>query len=138
MIAPAAVVAEARRWIGTPYQHQARVLGVGVDCAGLVLGVGRALGLVDFDYFNYSQLPHRGMLRAICDERFERIDDLEPGCILLMSFVVDPAQEQHLAIATGEGSIVHAYSHAGACVEHRYSAAWTSRTRQAYRYRGVA
>lgn len=138
MIAGAAVVAEARRWLGTPYRHQARLLGVGVDCAGLVLGVGRALGLVDFDYHDYSASPHRGMLRGICDQRFLRLDDVEPGCILLMSFVADPAQEQHLAIFTGEGSIVHAYAHAGACVEHRYSNAWSARTRQVYRYAGVA
>jgi NlpC/P60 family putative phage cell wall peptidase len=137
MIARTAVVAEARRWIGTPYQHQARVIGAGVDCAGLILGVGRALGLVDYDYRDYSPLPHKGMLRRICEARFVPLDDVEAGAILLMSFVNDPAQEQHLAIHTGEDSIVHAYSHALACVEHRYSSIWRARTRQAYRYVGV-
>lgn len=39
----AAVVAEARRWIGTPYQHQASKPGIGSDCLGLVRGVWRAL-----------------------------------------------------------------------------------------------
>jgi NlpC/P60 family putative phage cell wall peptidase len=39
----AAIVAEARRWIGTPYHHQASCLAVGVDCIGLVRGVWRAL-----------------------------------------------------------------------------------------------
>lgn len=39
----AAVVAEARRWIGTPYHHQASLRGVGCDCLGLVRGVWRAL-----------------------------------------------------------------------------------------------
>jgi len=39
----AAVVAEARRWIGTPYRHQATVRGAGADCLGLVRGVWRAL-----------------------------------------------------------------------------------------------
>jgi NlpC/P60 family putative phage cell wall peptidase len=33
------VVDRARRWIGTPYVHQARRRGVGCDCLGLVLGV---------------------------------------------------------------------------------------------------
>jgi NlpC/P60 family putative phage cell wall peptidase len=36
-------VAEARRWIGTPYLHQASVLGAGTDCLGLLRGVWRAL-----------------------------------------------------------------------------------------------
>ena len=39
----AAVVAEARRWVGTPYRHQASVRGAGADCLGLVRGVWRAL-----------------------------------------------------------------------------------------------
>lgn len=37
----AAVVAAARRWLGTPYRHQASVLGQGADCLGLVRGVWR-------------------------------------------------------------------------------------------------
>ena len=39
----AAIVAEARAWIGTRYRHQASVKGVGCDCLGLVRGVWRAL-----------------------------------------------------------------------------------------------
>ena len=37
------IVAEARRWIGTPYRHQASLLGAGTDCLGLVRGVWRSL-----------------------------------------------------------------------------------------------
>ena len=39
----AAVIAEARRWIGTPYRHAAARHGLGCDCLGLVIGVRRAL-----------------------------------------------------------------------------------------------
>ena len=39
----AAIIAEARSWIGTPYQHQASLKGVGCDCLGLVRGVWRAM-----------------------------------------------------------------------------------------------
>lgn len=138
MIPASAVVAEARRWVGTPYQHQARLHGVGVDCAGLIIEVARTLELLDVQYSDYGRIPHQGMLRRICDEHLLRIDDIEPGCVLLMGFLLGPSQEQHLGIFTGEGTIVHAYAHAGACVEHRYSTAWRSRTRQVYRYAGVA
>jgi len=37
----AALVASARRWIGTPYRHQASLEGVGCDCLGLVRGLWR-------------------------------------------------------------------------------------------------
>ena len=37
------ILAEARRWIGTPYRHQASVCGAGCDCLGLVRGIWRNL-----------------------------------------------------------------------------------------------
>lgn len=43
MTRPDAVVLEARRWIGTPYLHQASVMGAGTDCLGLLRGIWRAL-----------------------------------------------------------------------------------------------
>jgi len=36
-------VREARRWIGTPYVHQACCRGAGTDCLGLIRGVWVAL-----------------------------------------------------------------------------------------------
>lgn len=36
-------VAEARRWLGTPYLHQASLCGAGTDCLGLLRGIWRAL-----------------------------------------------------------------------------------------------
>jgi NlpC/P60 family putative phage cell wall peptidase len=42
----AAVVAEARTWIATPYHHEARLKGIGVDCAQLLAGVFSSVGLI--------------------------------------------------------------------------------------------
>lgn len=42
----AAVVAEALSWLGTPYHHQGRIKGVGIDCAQLAYGVYHACGLI--------------------------------------------------------------------------------------------
>ncbi|HLN23832.1 MAG TPA: NlpC/P60 family protein [Patescibacteria group bacterium] len=42
----AAVVAEARSWLRTPYHHMGRVKGVGVDCAMLPAEVYAACGLI--------------------------------------------------------------------------------------------
>ncbi|WP_332461172.1 NlpC/P60 family protein [Acuticoccus mangrovi] len=38
------MLAAARRWIGTPYHHQASARGVACDCVGLIRGVWRDLG----------------------------------------------------------------------------------------------
>ncbi|MBV1705850.1 MAG: C40 family peptidase [Hyphomicrobiales bacterium] len=37
------IVLCARRWLGTPYQHQASLIHVGCDCLGLVRGIWREL-----------------------------------------------------------------------------------------------
>ena len=42
----AQICAEALTWLGTPFHHLACVKHVGVDCAMLLYGVGRAVGLV--------------------------------------------------------------------------------------------
>jgi NlpC/P60 family putative phage cell wall peptidase len=138
MITPADVVAEARSWVGTPYHHQARVKNVGVDCAGLVIGVARELGMFDVEYQDYGRIPYQGLLPAICDRHLVRCESLQPACVLVMSFLLQPGSEQHLAILTDTGTIVHAYESAGACVEHQYSVSWQRRTRIIYRYPGVA
>jgi NlpC/P60 family putative phage cell wall peptidase len=137
MITKEEIVTEARRWLETPYQHQARLLGVGVDCAGLIMGVGENTGVLHVDYRGYGQLPHKGMLRKICDSHLVPIEEVEAGAVLLMGFSDDPAQEQHLAIYTGHGTIIHSYESVGTCTEHRYSDVWRSRTRQIYRFPGV-
>ena len=43
----AAVVAEAKTWLRTPYHHRARVKGAGVDCGQLPIAVYSAIGLID-------------------------------------------------------------------------------------------
>ena len=39
----AAIIAEARTWLGTPYHHGASLKGAGCDCLGLVRGIYRAV-----------------------------------------------------------------------------------------------
>lgn len=114
MTTRAEVVAEARSWIGTPFQHQQRLKGVGVDCAGLVIGVARELGLVaaDFDVTGYSRAPD-GTLLELCDANMARIgqDQMQPGDVVVVSVESDP---QHMGIlgdyVHGGLSIIHAAS----------------------------
>ena len=42
-IVRAAVIAEAKTWLDTPYQHQASQRGAGTDCLGLIRGIWREL-----------------------------------------------------------------------------------------------
>lgn len=133
------IVAEARTWIDTPFKHQARVKGLGVDCAGIVIETGRALGLLDYPEQGYSRQPSPDKMGALLDEYLDRIDKNEvmPGDIYWMRFI----EPMHLAISTvlndGRTGIVHAYSRVGKCTEHGLDAKWRGRIVRAYRYRGV-
>ena len=136
-VEPEAIVAAARGWLGTPWRHQGRLKGVAVDCAGLVVGVGRELGLLAFDTRAYGRIPDGQRLRALCDQhlRPKPVAEVAPGDVLLLRFTRHP---QHLALAGDRGtpfSLIHAYAEAGACVEHGADAKWLRRIVAAYAYR---
>lgn len=70
MVTRADVVAEARSWVGVPFRHMGRDRR-GVDCIGLVVVVGRALGLPVVDWQGQGNYTRRGqgfdMVRHIID-----------------------------------------------------------------------
>lgn len=129
------IIAEARTWIDTPFHHQGRLKGIGVDCAGLIIGIAHALKLSDFDCHDYGREPTNGQMRMLLEEHMDKATMPLPGDALLFAFDV---MEQHLGILTDTNTIIHAYEKVGKCVEHRYSDCWVARTRGIYRYRGVA
>ncbi len=142
MIKRAQVAAEARTWLGTPWQHQARLKGVGCDCVGLVIGVARDLGVVDADFNvdGYKRIPDGVTLMTQCHAHMTRIDaaSIDVGDVLLMRFNGNP---QHLAIvgdyAHGGLSIIHAYALSRAVVEHALSDQWRQHVVCAYKLPGV-
>lgn len=122
------VLAEARRWVGTPWHHQARLRGVGVDCGGLVVGVAHALGLRLDDYPpGYGRQPDGHSLRAWIEARFTRISVMEEGCMPLMEWYA--GRPQHVGILARVGDdwgIVHAWAQMRQVVEHPLGA-WEER-----------
>ena len=118
------IVEAARQWIDTPFHHQARLKGVGVDCVGLVIGVARELALVpqDLDVLGYPRTPDGTSLMATMRQHMTEIDRaaMQPGDVIVVSFDKDP---QHLAILGnyrhGGLSIIHAAGNTGRVIETR-------------------
>ena len=137
------VVREARSWLGTPWVHQHSERGIATDCAGLVVGVARRLGLVDegFRLHGYTRAPD-GSMTSICDQHMQRIgrDEMAPGDVVVMRVDKLP---QHLGIVApyihGGLAIIHA-SNTGTkrVVEHRLMFGPRLRFVAAYRLPGVA
>lgn len=116
-----AIVAEARRWIGTPYRHQATLRGVGCDCLGLVRGVWRAVVGAEPEtppaYTpNWAVMNSEDLLLDAALRHFTRRDsrDVLSGDVLLFRWRPEmPAR--HLAIAVSDTLMVHAHEGAAVC-----------------------
>jgi cell wall-associated NlpC family hydrolase len=145
MTTRAQVIAEARTWVGTPYQHQARLKSVAVDCIGIVIGTARELGLVarDFDINGYSRQPD-GTLIETAGRYMTRItqDEMQPGDVVAVAFDKDP---QHFGILVdyrhGGLAIVHASTTYAKVIETRLlfgTAPQTMKFVAAYRLPGIA
>ncbi|MEW6121371.1 MAG: NlpC/P60 family protein [Pseudomonadota bacterium] len=133
----AAIVAEARAWIGTPYLHRASVRGAGADCLGLVRGVWRAvLGPEPEALPPYApDWAEAGRAETLADTALRHMrpvppEEAQPGDVLLFRFRAHlPAK--HAAILSAPGRMIHAYD--GACVCEGDLAPWWRR-RLAYAF----
>jgi hypothetical protein len=137
------VVAVARSFKGTPFHHQGRLPGVGLDCAGVLICVGRTLQLVGetFDVNGYRRLPDGETMQEWCDRHMTRIESPELGGAVLVAIDQDP---QHLGIVGdyrhGGLSIIHAASKPdgkGRVIESRLMFAQNMKLIAAYRLPGV-
>lgn len=112
----AAIVAEARAWVGTPFVWGQSVKQRGCDCKGLVAGVARELGRreaasVQALASDYRQVDPRRLKAGLAALFFVRLSNdpaaIEASDVLLLTVA---GKAQHLAIATGEGTLVHCYA----------------------------
>lgn len=136
------IVAEARRWLGTPYVHQMSTLGAGADCLGLIRGVWRAcIGTEPVTPPSYtmdwSEASGREALLMAAEDLLCRRDDrdLMAGDVLLFR-MRDRAVAKHLGIvsqAGREARFIHAYSGHGV-VESSLSEPWRRRIARFYEF----
>ena len=128
------IVAAARACLGTPFRHQGRAPGIGLDCAGLAVVSLKSAGVDIHAPANYSRTPHDGRLRAMIELqrglRFVPRDDMQAGDVLLIKIGNEPS---HVGICSGGGNIIHAYEQVGKVVEHRIDAAWQAQIVAVYR-----
>lgn len=128
-------VLEARRWIGTPYVHQATCLGAGADCLGLVRGVWRALYPAEPclvpayspDWAEAGQ-PEQLLEAARLYLVSKAAEDAAPGDVLLFR-MRDAGAAKHLGIQSETGKeprFIHAYS-GHRVTESPLSAPWARR-----------
>ncbi|QIK41338.1 NlpC/P60 family protein [Pontivivens nitratireducens] len=136
------VVAEARTWLGTPYQHQASVRGGGADCLGLIRGIWREIiggepeelpGYTpDWSEVDRVERLHEGAARHLI-----RVQPPYHAGDVLLFRMKGQAVAKHLAILSdavpGAQRIIHAYSGHGV-VESPLGPAWARRIVAGFRF----
>ena len=141
LLTRAAIVAEARGWIGTPYRHQASLKGVGCDCLGLVRGVWRALVGVEPEAPGAYSADWAEAAREekLAEAGRRHLVEIAPGTFragdVLLFRWREGVPAKHLGIATGPAAMVHA--HDGAAVAEVALSHWRRRLAFAFAFPGV-
>lgn len=108
------VVARARRWLGTPYHHQASRQGIGTDCLGLVRGLWREMYGTDpgarASYTrDWAETTGQETLLIAANRYLEPAPDMlaRVGRVLVFRFRRG-APAKHLGICTTADHMIHA------------------------------
>jgi len=136
------IVTAAKRWIGTPYLHQASLRDVGTDCLGLVRGVWREVMGAEPEAppayaAGWSEL---GGVEAMAEAAGRHLlqvarEDFRAGDVLLFRWRAHlPAK--HAGIAVSAAAMVHAQEQA-AVTEVALSAWWLRHLAFVFRFPGV-
>lgn len=137
----ARIVAEARVWLGTPYQHQASLAHVGSDCLGLVRGVWRRVIGEEPEkpppYTpDWAEATGEDTLLQAARRHLKEIaiGAAKAGDILLFRIAAGkPAK--HAAIKSADDRIIHAYWGQSVC-ETRLTPWWERRIAAAFAFPG--
>ena len=133
------IITLARSWLGTPYQHQASLKGVGCDCLGLVRGVyaeicGRPAETPPPYSRDWAEAARRETMIEAAERHLIRIpiDDAQPGDVLI--FRLRPgAMAKHAAIMTEPAKMIHAMEGAPVC-EVSITPWWRRRIAAVFRF----
>lgn len=123
------VLTVARSWLGTPYQHQASVKGVGCDCLGLVRGVWReVIGQEPENAPPYAsawaEITTNEQLLDAARRNFQPVSNGIWKAGDLLVFRMKPrAVAKHVGIATNSDGFIHALEGASV-VETPFTSFW--------------
>lgn len=103
------LIAEARRWLGTPYRYGGQEIGVGTDCSGMIMEIFRTvLGI---------KLPRNSAAQQEYCIPVKK-EKLETGDLVFFSSKTNGKNISHVGIFIDKGFFIHASSSRGVIVSH--------------------
>jgi NlpC/P60 family putative phage cell wall peptidase len=137
------IVNAAIEWLETPYHHHARVKGVGIDCAQLLVAVALDLGLLNERQAqlvpNYPPEWHLHNREEHLLEYLELMGCVEtskPGIGDIMCFKFGRTCS-HVGIMVNDHQFIHACLRSGKVVVNSLNDDWTTRWAKTYQFPGV-
>lgn len=109
------IIQEALTWLHTPYHHQARQKGIGVDCAQFIAGIAINLGIfpedldmptdysIEWHLHNREERLVQGLIERGCIQK--DINDTQPGDILCFKM---GRAVGHLGLMMPDDQFIHA------------------------------
>ena len=106
------LVETTRSFVGTKFGHQGRdAATTGLDCGGLILVVGRRLGLTELEFLGYADFPTDGKFDELLEQTTDLIwerrfpfnfegTELRPGDLLSFDYG-NGEGTRHLAMVSG-------------------------------------
>jgi NlpC/P60 family putative phage cell wall peptidase len=136
----AEIVAAARRWIGTPYRHQASRIRVGADCLGLIRGLyeevtGRPADTPEPYAADWAEHAGEERLLQAAEAHFGQpfaFADALAGDILVFRWR-EGAAAKHAGILSAPHRFIHAYEQAGV-IESPLTPGWSRRIVGVFRF----
>jgi cell wall-associated NlpC family hydrolase len=111
----------ARSCIGTPFHHQGRKPGVGLDCIGLLVVAGKHLPLVDCESYPTEPDGKTLMYWLVEKNRFVQVEK-RPGSLLVFAYAKEGVP-QHVGVWTGS-TIIHTSYKMRKVIENRMDDFW--------------
>lgn len=130
------IVACARRMIGTPWRHQGRVPGVALDCAGLILQVGKQLGVMTWDTIDYQREAAPELFVGFFKTHGKEIPlaSIHPGTVLCLRDNKFPCHCGIVGSNVHGLTLIHAFARRRRVVEEQLTRQWIMETVGVFEY----
>ena len=131
-----AIIGAAVQWLDTPYHHQARLKGIGVDCAQFVAAVYEDISGKTINTPVYSPEWHlhnkqEKLLDILISFGCKEKDYMEPGDILTFKF---GRVNSHLGILISATEFIHARLDIGKVVINSFTGEWKERHQKVFEF----
>ena len=133
------IIEEARRYVAakTRWHHRGRTI-TGVDCIGLVCGVGDAFGVPYEDIDGYSRNPDGRFVDHVKKFMIYREPQtIIKGCAVVLRDNINPCHIGIISEKYGKPYLIHSSLQKHQVVEEEWDGYWSQRFRCALDFPGV-